>query len=814
MVNLIFNFNILTLILLFIFLLITFFILIYLLLPWFFNVFISPKFNASYVYDSKDFKKKHRLEQPSNQENTFQIEFNDTFGTFIISFGDNRKLINGNLKIRNNLNEYCNFDYSKTHSKKLKFISKTQRNGNDKLGEYRIIGAQFRLEDEERYLSLSIKNYYKQNFIIFELLIPEGLKNTSSGEKSELITSFPSFINQSPNKNIFTYRNTKFCPPSRKLIITSAPVLFYDNKLNCIVLSPLDGFLTNVITEDKNHRINCGIQGEIKELSKNFTQKFILLLGKGINKSIENLGDILLRYHNSKRKSLYANIVTSYLGYWTNNGGYYYYNTEKKMSYEDTMLAIKDYFDDHNIPISYYNFDSWWYLKHTNKTLTTLFRPLVRLSGGGLYGNTLLWEVDPKNFTTDLKTFHREKFKKPITAHNRRWDARSPYVGNYKFETYKNHAVPLEREFWQWLMKRAKESGIEVYEQDWMKNQIASMPILRQNFHAQENWLNNMATAAKEHGVDIFYCMQTPGILLYSIKHSNVIISRCSEDYNHRWPLTYRFIHSTQTNILFHAIGINSNPDVFHSRSIENIKFKFFSERFPNFNCLYQILNAGVVAPGDKKEYVNWPLLQKTCRDDGLLLKPDKPLTANDLMFKKHRKYYICDTYTKINNLTWRYILISNIWPKRVKETFFTIQELGFENKDYILYDFFTRKIKRIKIEDLIEIGHLKRYDYKYYILCPITINGMALIGCPDKFITCSGKLVINFASIKNCLNLTVDYIKHKIIKLLIYSEKSPTSIQTDNELISSWNYDREMKKIELILSFEKFSKVNISIYI
>ncbi|MFX1432089.1 MAG: hypothetical protein ACFFCY_18120, partial [Promethearchaeota archaeon] len=744
-----FNFDILNLILLIFFFLMLFLIVIYLLLPRLFNLFVSPRFNASYLYKSTDFKKKPIEELLPNQGKKFQIVFNNSLGTYLISFGDKRKLINGIINIRYKLNDYSNQLSSKTHSKLLELISTTESAGNDKLGAFKSINSQLRLKGEDRDIYTSIKNYNEQGFILFELTIPEGLESTSSGEKSELITSFPSFVNRSLNNNILTYRDTKFCPPTRKLTSTSAPVVFYDDDLNCLVLSPLEGFLNTSISKGRNGTIDCGIQGEIKELPKEFSQKFILLLGKGINKSIERLGDLLLKHHNSKRKSLYANIITSYLGYWTDNGGYYYYKTEKGMNYEDTMLAIKEYFNEYNIPIGYYNFDSWWYLKHTNKTLTTVFRPLVRIMGGGLYGNTLRWEVDPKNFTTDLKSFHQEKFQKPITAHSRRWDARSPYVGKFKFETYKNHAVPLKKEFWQWLMKHAKESGIQVYEQDWLKNQVASMPILRQNFAAQKNWLENMATAAKEHGLDVFYCMQTPGMLLFSIEHSNISISRCSEDYNHRWPLTYRFIHATQTNIFFHALGINSHPDVFRSQSLENIKFRLFSENYADFNCLYQILNAGVVAPGDKKENVNWSLLQKTCRDDGFLLKPDKALTANDLMFKKHRKYYICDTFTKLDNFTWSYILVINIWPKRVNETFFTLQELGFEENDYILYNYYTTAINRIKVHDVIELGHLKRYEYKYYIVCPITISDMALIGCPDKFITSSGKLIINLNATK-----------------------------------------------------------------
>ncbi|MFX0023133.1 MAG: hypothetical protein ACFE9S_12470 [Candidatus Hermodarchaeota archaeon] len=808
------NFSIFNLILLIIFFLAIIIILVFLLLPWLFRLFVSPKFNASYVFNSKDFKEKEKLIIPKIEQEQFHINFNNNLGTYSILFGKDIEFLNGIVEIRNNSRNYSNYRVKKRNSKILELISSKEVESSDKLGVFKSIMVRFRLEDEERYINIVIKHYTNQNFIIFELSIPEGLENTSSGKSSQVITSFPSFINKNFNNNkVFTYRNKIFCPPSRKIGATSAPVLLYDNNLNCFVLSPLDGFLHTIISEDKNNRINCGIQREIKALPKGFSQSYILLFNKGINQSLKRLGDILLKYHDSKRKSLYANIVTSYLGYWTDNGAYYYYKKENGMNYEDTMISLKEYFEKNRIPIKYYNFDSWWYLKHTNKIFTTLFRPIVRLMGGGLYGNTLCWEVDPKNFTTDLKTFHREKFKKPITAHSRRWDARSPYVENYDFKTYKNHAVPLNKEFWQFLMKHAKESGIQVYEQDWMKNQIASMPLLMQNYDAQEDWLNSMATAAKENSVDIFYCMQTPGILLYSIKHSNANISRCSGDYNHRWPLSYRFIHSTQTNILFNAIGINSHPDVFRSRSMENVKIRPFSESYPEFNCLYQILNAGVVAPGDRKEYVNWPLLQKTCRDDGLLLKPDKSLTANDLMFKKHKKYYICDTFTNLNDLCWRYILVSNIWPRRAKETFFTLEDLGFEGNEYVLYDYYSGKLNRIKTNDLIEVGRIKRNDYKYYIICPITSNGMALLGCPDKFITCSSKLIVEIKSNENSMVFSVENLKDADIRLLIYSEHRPGSIQVDNKLVDSWDYINDINLIELRIVFDKSGRKEVIIH-
>ncbi|MEJ2279062.1 MAG: hypothetical protein P8Y70_15145 [Candidatus Lokiarchaeota archaeon] len=666
-----------------------FFSAVYLLLPWIFRKFVSPLFNATYVYKANDFKQKKEGKIASLQSHTPTIEINKDSGIFEVTFGDKRKLIAGLVKVYTHSIQYSNEETLTKKVGPLKLKKYKEAKSEDKLGKFNQFIFYFEFSSEMIPLELIFKEYLNKNFIVFELRLPKGLKHTFRGDFNKLITSFPSFINKSPNKKIFTFRHAIFCPPSRKIKATSAPVLFYDNELNCFIVSPLDGFLNTIISEDKNGRISCGIQGEIQSLPIDFTQKFVLYFGKGINKSMQGLGDILLQYNDVSTKSLYANICTSYLGYWTDNGAYYYYKTEKGLNYEETLVGIKNYFEKHDIPIKYYNFDSWWYQKYTNKIFTTIFRPIVRLLGGGFYGNIIRWEADPDKFSTDLKTFYKERFNKPITAHSRRWDSRSPYTEQFEFVKYKNHAIPLKQPFWNWLMNHAKESGIEVYQQDWMKNQVDSIPYMRNIYDAKELWLSNMALAAKNNEVDIFYCMETPGMLLYTLKHENINISRCSGDYNHRWPLTYIYIDLTQTNILFNTIGINSHPDVFRSRSMEDVMFRPFGERFPELKCLIQILGAGLVCPGDKKENVNWPLLSKTCRKDGLLLKPDRALTVNDLMFKIHRKYYISDTYTKKSDQTWHYVLVTNIWPKRVKETFITPQELGFEDDWYVIYDFY-----------------------------------------------------------------------------------------------------------------------------
>ena len=162
------NYNFDTLIILFyiIFSLLLFCVIAYLLLPWIFKKFVSPKFNASYVFKSKDFKKKGRNQLLPEQNNYPQIDIDRTFGVYKISFGTKRKLIDGIIKLRHNNKDYINFE-PKEQQKLLELLTVREESGTDKLGDYISFQMEFRFEDEEKYINTSIKQYFNENFIIF-----------------------------------------------------------------------------------------------------------------------------------------------------------------------------------------------------------------------------------------------------------------------------------------------------------------------------------------------------------------------------------------------------------------------------------------------------------------------------------------------------------------------------------------------------------------------------------------------------------------------------------------------------------------------
>ena len=69
------------------------------------------------------------------------------------------------------------------------------------------------------------------------------------------------------------------------------------------------------------------------------------------------------------------------------------------MTYEETVHAIVNHYKQIDLPIKYFQLDSWWYFK-------------------GLYDGVKNWTERPDIFPGGLRQLH-ETIEMPIVAHNR-----------------------------------------------------------------------------------------------------------------------------------------------------------------------------------------------------------------------------------------------------------------------------------------------------------------------------------------------------------------------------------------------------------
>jgi hypothetical protein len=227
--------------------------------------------------------------------------------------------------------------------------------------------------------------------------------------------------------------------------------------------------------------------------------------------------------------------------------------------------------------------------------------------------------------------------------------------------------------------------------------------------------------------------------------------------------------------MLARAVGIWPHKDTFFTS--DKKVYWFYRERQPEMECLTAALSGGPVAPGDKIGNENLPLIMKTCRSDGLLLKPDRPATPIDLMFKEHAKYYITSTESvKPSGLSWYYVHVVNMWPKRVKDRTICLDDLGLGGADFRQHAAFLHWLKTIvplpTPASTITLN-LANEGQELVILAPEVLPSIYFFGNPDKFVSCSNKQFTDVVvEDDGTATISIEDVPATEINLLFYYEK------------------------------------------
>lgn len=158
--------------------------------------------------------------------------------------------------------------------------------------------------------------------------------------------------------------------------------------------------------------------------------------------------------------------------------------------------------------------------------------------------------------------------------------------------------------------------------------------MLRQDVFAGRNWLQLMDSAATQYGINIQYCMPFPRHVIQSAEMKAVSQMRASNDYhpnNDQWKIGV-------TSLLVSSVGAAPFKDTFWSSSDKqpnNPYGKDTIEPATLTEALVATLSTGPVGPSDKADMLNEQLIMRSCRKDGVLLKPDQPAIALDRTYRQ-----------------------------------------------------------------------------------------------------------------------------------------------------------------------------------
>jgi hypothetical protein len=562
------------------------------------------------------------------------------------------------------------------------------RSGTDAAGgAYNEISFDF-FTDAPRHAS--IRCYYGSQAVLFTLSLPSGGSNTLSFPS---LTTYPRGLNHIAYAGMFAY-------PTFYGSSEESPWIYFDSSFHTVILSPATHFMV-ASTGTNGQALASGISTKIASLPAGFTQQTLLVVGNGINQTFDQWGALLTGLTGKTRPSNDADVMLSRLGYWTDAGSSYYYAVDPGFSYPDTLAAVKAQVAASGTALGYLQLDSWFYPKGGSADWLS--------RSGGIYE----YQAASPPFASSLSAFQRA-IGLPLITHARWIDPQSPYRQQYVM----SGNVSIDPRYWSFVSTFLANSGVVGFEQDW----LSDMATAAFNLTDEDAFLDNMAGAMGQQNITIQYCSGTARHFLQSARYNNLTTIRASMD---------RFDQTRWTNFLYasrlaSAVGIWPFTDVLMSGETGNL--------------LLATLSAGPVGIGDRVEMINGDNLRRVARADGVIVKPDVPLTPIDSSFwgdsNNALAPMVAATYTDYGQSRAWY-LFSFAQGDNMTATF-RLSDAGVLQPTY-LYDYFAGTGRVVDPSELLTVDAT---GFRYLVAAPLGVSGMALLGDTGHFVTLGKKRI------------------------------------------------------------------------
>jgi len=750
-----------------------------------------------------------------NSEQGIRLEVDDTSGMFHVYRHGKLWMGDGLVAVRPGEKMLLNARRGGEPSGSMELLGSETGSGTGGSGKFDSVTLKWKAAGLR--FDTAFRVYDSEPIIEFSHSFPEGY---SAGKKSrfeDTALNFPVFAATGDVQELYLYSYSYRIWPSpvfgknvRKTFrgwedgANRTPLMIMDEEGGSAVLSPLGDYLIRIVRvldldgQGFAPAAAVGLNGELERLDPGHGSRSILVFDDGgPNSALMAYGSALLRDSGKKPLANDSYYFLKYIGYWTDNGAYYYYRTEEGKDYETTLLDMREYLKEEEIPLKYFQMDSWWY-------------PKSELDNG-----VLVWEPREDMFPGGFEPF-QAKLGLPLTFHNRYFAVDTPYQDRFEFvKDYKNPdpgegatggkgelrgVHPATRDIFDLWAGQVDRWGGVMYEQDWLGTQMDRVAQLRSDPDLADNWMSWMADAMDRKGLDIQYCMPTMGFYLESTKFQNVSNIRSSNDYQVRlggrsnqlwWEHVY-------TSPIIWALGVypfkdviitnppgkmEKNPVLRNLQGTTGDKYEegiTLTEPFYHQSALLSILSAGPVGVGDRKGDVNKPIVMLMADEKGVLVKPDAPMAPIDRM-------YYTDTRTSATALTgyttstaggstWYYVLGLNVTEAMAKAKFELTSEDINTGGRYVAYDF-TRKRALALGEDFTIKQNLDALDFMYIVLAPMTGTGRALIGDTGKYVTASSGRIKDWSDAPEAMEIDLAGPEGSETQLLIYTKDEPSRV-------------------------------------
>ena len=517
----------------------------------------------------------------------------------------------------------------------------------------------------------------------------------------------------------------------------ATPLLFLAPDGRTLLLGSLDRFHEQTIslprTPEDTSSVRCGWHGDLAEVPAGFASELAVWAAPGPRAAFEAWCGHLLRRHGTRRPTRYRDDGVGKLSYWTDNGSVYYYRTEPGLDYASTLERVVGTLHAEQIPVQSLQIDSWFYPHEKLRPVSAEGAAVVPPTG------MLRWEPRPDVFPDGLHGLRRRVAGLPLIFHSRHFSRLSPYFEEHPAWIDGAYAHPCDPAFFRGLMGQAAAWGAITYEQDWLVESFFGVRGLREAPGRAQAWQEGLDRAAAEHGLTLQWCMGTPADWLQTVTLDHVSSVRTSGDYRYLFDNGLNWVWFLHGNAFARALGLHPYKDVFLTHGETGFGP---GERYVEAESLLASLSAGPVGIGDRLGQSQREIVLRSCRPDGVLVKPDLPIAACDRCFREsaffERAPLVGEACSLHPSGRWHYVVSLNAW--RAKEPMFfrvELADLGVARPQgpVILYDWRRRTWTRLEADAGWEV-ELPFQDFDYRVVCPLLTGGVTLFGDVSKWAT------------------------------------------------------------------------------
>ncbi|PXF40174.1 hypothetical protein BWQ96_10112 [Gracilariopsis chorda] len=522
---------------------------------------------------------------------------------------------------------------------------------------------------------------------------------------------------------------------------TFSPLFIY-SKSTCCLLAPLDSFHEQVLLADKGH-LKWGWNGDLEALPPSFSSTLAVIVSNTTRAALAKWG-CLLRQRGCLRSSLqrYKGAVLSYLTYWTDNGAAYWYRREKGLSISDSLVKTISGIERANIPVGAVEIDSWFYPHEKSRDVSEIgYLHIVPPTG------MLRWE--PRRDVLDegqLQALRLRLQNKPLIFHSRHISSKSSYVEEWKNERWwitGDRAHPQGDGLFRKWMSDAKSWGASTYEQDWMVEVWLGVRDLRAEAGRIRKWQKQLDDAAKAEGLHLIWCMSTPADMMTASTLEQIISVRSCDDYRYAQDASILWRWHLTTSHIIGTLGFCPFKDVFMTHKNESGMVDIDGDPNAELEACLAVMSAGPVGIGDRLGRTDADIVWKCCRADGMIIKPDYPMTALEYSMRNDKGLLWGETHIG----GWQYILAVRTGIKSENDPNNDVcrtEVLKMQKGEHRLVYDWRQKSACVRSE---LTASLRLHEWKLWVMCPVWKGGegkdevrCSVIGDVSKFATMGDK--------------------------------------------------------------------------